>query len=104
MEGLFCKVLIEAIEFQISIGLRIQDSQKSFPGILNLESSPRLKFQSPIEISIGLRPPHPQSISGKPPSFKSSLGIRFLLTSVKDGIPTYISLPSLKVSCPNPPQ
>ena len=32
-----------------------------------------------------------------------SLGRRFLLTSVKYGIPTYLSLPSLKVSCPNPP-
>ena len=30
-----------------------------------------------------------------------SLGRRFLLTSVKYGIPTYLSLPSLKVSCPN---
>ena len=32
-----------------------------------------------------------------------SLGRRFLLTSVKYRIPTYLSLPSLKVSCPNPP-
>ena len=32
-----------------------------------------------------------------------SLGRRFLLTSVKYGIPTYLSLPSLKVSCPDPP-
>ena len=31
-----------------------------------------------------------------------SLGRRFLLTSVKYGIPTYLSLSSLKVSCPNP--
>ena len=32
-----------------------------------------------------------------------SLGRRFLLTSIKYGIPTYLSLPSLKVSCPNSP-
>ena len=49
---------IEAIEIQSGTGFKIQDSQKTFPEILNLESRARLKFNrfNRAHVFSGLKP------------------------------------------------